>query len=139
MTWHDFLPPVPVALNPGDTLTFTYSMTMDGDPVAMNVYGSDGKQFLCEARVTRGEDHRYLSMAFDRENGLPPDIHETVYIGSSKDPFVIREIQHDMRADRFTVQAIDEASFKRMSRYIPRPPRFSSVEEADAWLERHGG
>lgn len=110
----------------------------------MIVYDSKGNQIACEtARYWKGEDAKYLILILNREHGLPPDIHERLSVvdgmALAERRFIVREIQHDMAKDQFTIQAIDEASFRRKTRFTPRPPRFDSVEEADAWLEKFGG
>lgn len=106
----------------------------------MIVLDSNGARLPGKARLWKGDDASYLSITVLTEEGLPPDIHQRLSVQddfSAIGHFIVREIIHDMRADQFTVQAIDEKNFLRMSRFVPRPPRFDTVEEADAWLEKY--
>lgn len=92
-------------------------------------------------RVWKGDDGKYLILTIPGEYGNPPGVFDRLYYGPpgpEPECYVVRNVEFDMRKDTATVSAIDEASFVRMTRRpVPRPPRFKSLAEADAWLEAH--
>lgn len=98
-------------------------------------YTEDGLAIdLIEMRVWRGEDGTYLILTIAMDRRLP-HVGEAVTHGGK--PYVVREVITSMATATFTVSCIDQASWcKRMSLPLSRPPQFTSLEEANQWLER---
>ena len=100
-------------------------------------------------RVWKGDDATYfivvLKMEYYRQGPPVQPFDKIQYLTGAtvRNDFVVREITADFRTQHITISSIDERAFDKLNRLAPeakfvKPPRFSSQEEADAWLEQHG-
>jgi hypothetical protein len=143
---------------PGDTVSFTYSISLDGVPMkSVNEMMPPGtylggrrvsEDALKGSRVWKGDDATYYVMELDqyayREAPCSPG--QTIHlqrVGATKpEEWVVREIVADFRKMVWTVSCIDAVSWEKSMRLLPglpfdKPPQFASIEQADAWLEAH--
>lgn len=109
--------------------------------MAFTPYDENGIGIECDGvRVWKGEDATYLVLTVAQGRPLPviAQVIHLLHKEQGREYFVVREVITDMRTNSFTVSCIDQATwFKRMKVRMVRPPRFSTLEEADRWLEEH--
>ena len=124
-------------------------------PQSMTTYLTNGQPMPASAtttsRVWKGDDATYYVMELDQYFYSEPPFHPGQKVFRyqagmvAPEEWVVREIAADFRKMVWTVSCIDAISWDKSMRLLPgrpsiKPPRFASVEEADAWLEEreHG-
>jgi hypothetical protein len=137
---------------PGDSLSVTYNISSDGEPVKPNIstvpylYDEWGVAVPgAGARIWKGDDATYLNFTLSqahvadapRIGALIEVCHSSVSTVGAV--FVVREVTQDMRTWSYTVSCIDVDTFTKRTKTKPlvKPPQFASIEQADAWLEAH--